>query len=975
MNWSIRLTASKVLAGLVLLLVVQPGVSAQEPLREPVLRIETGKHTDTISRISVDAANRFLVTASHDKTARVWELPTGRLLRVLRVPIGAGPEGELYAAAISPDGMTIATGGWTGNEWDGSFYIYLFDRESGHLVRRVGGFSNVVKDLAYSLDGRYLAVMLGSDQGVRVYSTANYALAGEDGVYGDSSYNANFDHAGRLVTTASDGYVRLYAPPGSGSLRLLSKWKAADGQRPFEATFAPDGSRVAVGFVHSTKVIVLSGNDLVPLYAPDHSGFEDCDLGNVTWSIDGRTLYAGGTCADADNHKYIRAWADEGRGGYRDLISGARNTIMDMFTLSDGSIAYGTGGSTIGVIDEKGTQKLYIKGDLADYRDNKLGLLLSPDGAAFGFSYEQYGKSPAEFSLAERRLDSAPVSKDLRPPITENSNLRITDWNGSYTPKLNGHPLSLSFALREWSRSVAIAPDAGSFLLGTEWGLHLFDRQGKELWKVNMPSIAWAVNISGNGKLAVAAFSDGTIRWYDIRNGKELLAFFPHQDRQRWVMWTPSGYYDASPGAEDLIGWHVNHGRVAAADFFPAGQFRETFYRPDVIAKVLETGDEARALQAANEEAGRKEPQAKIALRLPPVIEIVTPSDNATVSSSEVTLRYRVRSPSGEPLTGVRALIDGRPAVQPRPLPAQPDAGADDIHEIKIRMPARDSEVSLIAENRFAASTPATISLKWREAAANAARAESSGGKPSLYILAIGVSNYADPKYNLKFAAKDAGDFANAMTGQKHLLYRDVIVKTLTNEQATKGEILKGIKWISKETTSNDVAMIYFGGHGVNDRSIYYFCPYDINPKNLTLTGIAFSDMRSNVSSIAGRIIFFVDTGHPGNSVGEGGRRGRLDLNLFINEMSSAENGVVVFSASSGSESSYERAEWNNGAFTKALVEGINGAVYLSGKGSATYSMLNSYISSRVKELTEGRQRPTMISPQTVPDSPIAVKR
>ena len=48
------------------------------------------------------------MTASEDKTARVWELDTGRLIRVLRVPISDGNEGRLYAAAMTLDGNTIA---------------------------------------------------------------------------------------------------------------------------------------------------------------------------------------------------------------------------------------------------------------------------------------------------------------------------------------------------------------------------------------------------------------------------------------------------------------------------------------------------------------------------------------------------------------------------------------------------------------------------------------------------------------------------------------------------------------------------------------------------------------------------------------------------------------------------------------------------------------------------------------------------
>ena len=92
--------------------------AAQQPPATPVLRIEAGMHTAPIIRIDVDAAERFLVTASHDKTARVWDLANGQLLQILRPPLGMGNEGKLYAVAISPDGATVATGGWTGYEWD-----------------------------------------------------------------------------------------------------------------------------------------------------------------------------------------------------------------------------------------------------------------------------------------------------------------------------------------------------------------------------------------------------------------------------------------------------------------------------------------------------------------------------------------------------------------------------------------------------------------------------------------------------------------------------------------------------------------------------------------------------------------------------------------------------------------------------------------------------------------------------------------
>ncbi len=181
------------------------------------------------------------------------------------------------------------------------------------------------------------------------------------------------------------------------------------------------------------------------------------------------------------------------------------------------------------------------------------------------------------------------------------------------------------------SRSLAIAPDGERFLLGTEWYLRLFDRQGEQLWQKPVPGVAWAVNITGDGRLAIAAFGDGTIRWFRLEDGLELLAFFPHADRERWVAWTPQGYYMASPGGEELIGWHVNRG-LETPEFYTAGRFRDRFHRPDVVALVLEELDVEKALARANAAAGvaaappPEAVKAGLVASLPPVIEIIDPA-------------------------------------------------------------------------------------------------------------------------------------------------------------------------------------------------------------------------------------------------------------------------------------------------------------------------------------------------------------
>ncbi|HOW54179.1 MAG TPA: caspase family protein, partial [Syntrophorhabdaceae bacterium] len=152
-----------------------------------------------------------------------------------------------------------------------------------------------------------------------------------------------------------------------------------------------------------------------------------------------------------------------------------------------------------------------------------------------------------------------------------------------------------------------------------------------------------------------------------------------------------------------------------------------------------------------------------------------------------------------------------------------------------------------------------------------------------------------------------------------------------------------------------------------------YFLPVNTDLDKLKRTGLAFSDIKNTVVSLAGKTILFVDTCHSGNVMGS--RRGIADINALVNELSSAENGAVVFSSSSGRQFAMEDSSWGNGAFTKALVEGISGKADFLGKGRITINMLDLYLSERVKELTQGKQTPTTAKPTTVPDFPIAVMK
>ena len=270
-----RVFAVKGIAVIFLLGLLVQHLNAESPSwppRQPIPRLETGMHTGPIWRLSVDAQERFLVTASKDKTARVWDLAGGnlKLLQILRVPIGDAPfEGQLFGAAVSPDGKEVAAAGYTGGKNLHNFTIYIFDLASGRIKHTIPDLPVEISYLTFSPDGRFLAVTLVGAQGLRIYSSHDWSEIYRDKEsYTYDSYWADFDPQNRLVTTSYDGYLRLYKLHEE-KFKLSLKIPVRKGFKPSTARFSPDGSLLAVG---SQVAATRPASDFTPRLVPYFPG-------------------------------------------------------------------------------------------------------------------------------------------------------------------------------------------------------------------------------------------------------------------------------------------------------------------------------------------------------------------------------------------------------------------------------------------------------------------------------------------------------------------------------------------------------------------------------------------------------------------------------------------------------------------------------------------------------------------------------
>jgi uncharacterized caspase-like protein len=190
---------------------------------------------------------------------------------------------------------------------------------------------------------------------------------------------------------------------------------------------------------------------------------------------------------------------------------------------------------------------------------------------------------------------------------------------------------------------------------------------------------------------------------------------------------------------------------------------------------------------------------------------------------------------------------------------------------------------------------------------------------------------------------------------------------------ATADNIRDGLQWLQTETTSQDIAMLYIAGYGINDNTgNFFFMPVNADINN-SATCVSYAEIKHAISSVAGKLLVFMEASHSGNVLGNNQQRAEL-INQAVYKLTGA-NGPVIFTSSTGRQVSLEAPEWNNGAFTKALVEGLTGkAADLNDRKMITVKSLDYYIANRMKELTSGRQATTTIIPRGfLPDFPIAV--
>lgn len=944
----------------------QAAQSFKAPDPAPILRVETGMHTTLIRRLAVDAPRNRLITAGDDKTARVWQMPEARLISTLHVPIDKGHEGQLFGLAVSPDGATVAVGGWTAWDWEGAASVYFFDTASGALLRRHAGLPNAIGALAWTPDGKHLLIGLQGRAGLMVLRLHDQQIVAADPQYGDKIMDMDIDRSGRIATVSLDGLVRLYSP----EFRLIGRraLPSSANKKLTAVRFSPDGALIAIGHVDDARASVVSGKDLSFAFhpagdaQPGQVGFD-----SVAWSSEGEYLYAAGDYQGRGRSPLYR-WGKQGQ-GTQERIPLADNRITEIRAMPNSAIAYAAEDPAIGIIDAQARPMALRGPDIIDFSAAHGQLAVSADGAAIRYPIERKAGKLQNFSplLGGDQDLNAPHKAGVRPPKQSAPGWRVENWKNSREPLINGKRPKLDDY--EIARSYAIAPDNKSLLLGTEWALRLLDRNAREIWNVGLPAVVWAVNITQHGKLAVAALSDGTIRWYRLRDGKEIFAYFPHNNGQDWIAWAPSGYYVSSIYGDNFVGWHLNRGKDLAPDFYRAVQFDRILYRPDIVVATFKAELATKPNSVKIPSSGgfdisklgdiapprllfkRVQVQGADSPRLH--IEVQGEKNRQAIQDVTVFVNNIPVTPNAE-----RMLRAGESEHFMRTI----EVDLFDRHN-NIRAEAFDGHAMGVAETYVAA--PGTTALK------------PPAGK--LYVLAVGVNQFAElPSFNLDFAAGDAEGFAKTMRSAGKSHFKEVVTHLITDNTALKPRketIVQALEFV-KQSQPEDTVIVFLASHGMSDASgNYYFIPHDAKKKDLLTIDSGSGKVDSLISwatffdalrGATGRRILIVDTCQARNI------EGKLETHSLMKRSASSLFSMIM--SSKGDEQSQEYPPGNHGLFTYSLLNALQAGSDANRDGMVSVNELFSLgkpIVEKLRDKSIGEQTPQLIAPAPLGDTPL----
>ncbi|GGQ82952.1 hypothetical protein GCM10010166_61420 [Couchioplanes caeruleus subsp. azureus] len=539
-----------------------------------VRHIMTG-HDERIWSLDWSPDGRYLATASLDRTARVWDIATGREVSVLR-----GHADRVRTVAWSPDGRRLVTGSEDGSAG-------TWEPKDGAQLHRLTGHDAAVWGVAWAPDSRRVATA-SADGTARVWNADTGSVVRVLRAHEDRLWNVAWSPDGtRLATSSADGTVRIWNADNSADPPMVCRHD----DMAWGLAWSPDGRHLVTGSQDRTARIwdAASGDELAVL-----RGHQDW-VWTVAFSPDGTRI------ATASEDRTARIW-DAASGDELAVLRGHQDWVWTVAFSPDGTrIATASGDRSARIWEASNGSELTA---LRGHTDRLRKAAWSPDGRHIATASEdrtaRIWDTEGDFELGvlrghTDRVRAVAWSPDGARMATGAEDRTVRLWDAARAEQLvvlDGHT--------DRVRGVAWSPDGTWIVTASEDRTVRLWRGGVEQKILHCESELWAVDWSPDGTRIAAGCTDHTVRLWDAAEYVETGVLRGHDHEVRAVAWSPDGRRLVS-SAEDHTAriWHPDRGKVIVLTGH-TDMVNSVSWSPDGQYVVTGSGDHTARIWAAD---------------------------------------------------------------------------------------------------------------------------------------------------------------------------------------------------------------------------------------------------------------------------------------------------------------------------------------------------------------------------------------
>ena len=718
----------------------------------------------------------------------------------------------------------------------------------------------------------------------------------------------------------------------------------------------PDGSRLLVGTSNGARIWDLSGRTILKAL-PHHTRVDE-----VAYSPDGQRMYTAG-------------W--DGR--------------LDVFYSKDS------------LLQRANTRGLEVV-SLAVSRDGQYVLTSNGDNRAI--LWDSLGNEIREMAAKDYRTRAAAFSPDGQTILTASELLNARLWNTQTGELIKELPHNTGV------EAALISPNGKYMLTRSKDNIiRLWDSQGELLWKdegwerfegrasfspdnevmaipngkniILMKPDKTAVDtlVGHNGEVNTAVFSpdgrliysgskDGMLKIWNRATGEEVGSLIQLGSND-WAVTSPSGLFDASPGAMRLMYYSINNEAVSLS------QLDERYYAPGLLAILMGYSD-----------SDLRDVSKFDSVKLYPEVDLKIAGDE---------LRVKLKERSGG-IGKFSIQVNNKEVYFSENEDKQTDIRLNLKDYAKYYQPGPDNSVAVQVYNEAGWLKSSPIRINYAPDYVGRRGGQEEDAPPGLsfqavkdaelYAVCIGTSDYDGEKLDLLYPDKDAQAMNQAIQASGAALFgvKAVHAYLLTTEKdsgqprSTKENIAATLKEIAGKALSTDVILVYFSGHGIayappGEESKFYYLTgaigsTDLSDPEIRKNGaISTTELTHWIKEIAAlKQVLIFDACNSGKVLEDLGSA-QKDLNadqILALERMKDRTGMFVLSGSAADKSSYEASRYGQGLLTFSLLQGME-YVARTSNGYVDISRLFQYSLDKVPELAEGiggMQTPRMAPPE-----------